>query len=400
MTVMSNLAHADAIRPFAVAASGGRPASIAIYMHDLSGGGVERQSLSLAYELQTLGFQVTVVLHQVRGELREKVSDTLRIHDLHSRRTVQDIPQLARYLAREKPDVLLANLDHNNVAALLAKAVVLSRTKVVICQHNPISPGFFSGQSWTYQLIPQAYRMLSPLMARAVAVSSGIADELTRIATIPIGKITTIYNPVIGPDFAYRANQSVSHPWLDKREAPVFVCAGRLSAEKDQQGLLRAFALHRGRIPSRLIVLGAGSLLPELKGLASQLGVADAVDFVGYQQNPLPWFRRADAFVLSSRSEGFGNVLVEAMWCGTPVISTNCKHGPSEILDGGRYGVLVPPGDPNAMAAAMDRVTTLSGRFPAALLRARAAEFSSSICASQYAALFRSIVPRLKEMAA
>ena len=134
------------------------PASVAIYMHDLSGGGVERQSLALAMELQHLGFEVTLVLHQLRGELQEKVSDRLRLVDLQSSRTIHDIPRLARFLRRERPDVLLANLDHNNVAALLAKTMARSRTKVVICQHNPISSEFSDTLSWTYRGIPTAYR--------------------------------------------------------------------------------------------------------------------------------------------------------------------------------------------------------------------------------------------------
>ncbi|MBN8925200.1 MAG: hypothetical protein BGO51_07475 [Rhodospirillales bacterium 69-11] len=394
MTVRSNLAHALVPEPTIA------PASVAIYMHDLSGGGVERQSLALAMELQHLGFEVTLVLHQLRGELQEKVSDRLRLVDLQSSRTIHDIPRLARFLRRERPDVLLANLDHNNVAALLAKTMARSRTKVVICQHNPISSEFSDTLSWTYRGIPTAYRAMAPLIARAVAVSEGIAQELSTIARLPAEKIVTINNPVIGSDFAARAAQSVTHPWLEERSVPVFVCAGRLVPQKDHETLLRGLALHRQRIPSRLLLLGNGPLRESLGALATQLGIADAVDFLGFQDNPLPWFRRADAFVLSSRAEGFGNVLVEAMWCGTPVISTDCAHGPAEILENGRYGALVPTADPAGLAAAMDRVATLAGRFPPALLKARANEFSNAACAQRYGALFHSIIPRFSEMAA
>jgi glycosyltransferase involved in cell wall biosynthesis len=123
------------------------------------------------------------------------------------------------------------------------------------------------------------------------------------------------------------------------------------------------------------------------------LGVADAVDFAGFHANALPFFRQADAFLLSSLGEGFGNVLVEAMGCGTPVISTRCLHGPREILDHGRYGVLVEPGDAEALAVAMNGVTTLRERFPADLLRQRANEFSYAACASRYMALFKSLAP-------
>jgi glycosyltransferase involved in cell wall biosynthesis len=117
------------------------------------------------------------------------------------------------------------------------------------------------------------------------------------------------------------------------------------------------------------------------------------VDFLGYQDNPLPFLRAADAFVLSSRAEGFGNVLVEAMGCGTPVISTDCPHGPAEILDSGRYGLLVPPNDQQALAAAMTSVSDLKDRFPADLLKARAAGFTTAACTAAYLQLFGSILP-------
>ncbi|MDR3538824.1 MAG: glycosyltransferase [Acetobacteraceae bacterium] len=400
MTALSSLARVDTAEAFPVSRPGGRPATIAIYMHDLSGGGVERQSLALATELQMLGFDITMVLHQMRGELREQLSPHLRTVDLASSRTIRDIPRLAGFLSREKPDVLLANVDHNNVAALLAKAMAASRTKVVICQHNPISADFYQGLSWTYRGIPAAYRAASPLIARAVGVSRGITRELEAIAHLPAAKLVTINNPVIGPDFAFRSGEPVSHPWLEERAAPVFVCAGRLVPQKDHQNLLHALALHRQHAQSRLLLLGTGPLRESLEALAAELGIADAVMFLGFQDNPLPWFRRADAFVLSSRSEGFGNVLVESLWCGTPVIATDCPHGPSEILDGGRFGVLVPPNNPAALAAAMDETASMRKRFPPTLLKARAAEFTNSACAARYAAVFRSIVPRLQENAA
>ncbi|MBN8899110.1 MAG: glycosyltransferase, partial [Rhodospirillales bacterium] len=139
---------------------------------------------------------------------------------------------------------------------------------------------------------------MAPLIARAVAVSDGIAQELSAIARLPREKIVTINNPVIAPDFAARAAQSVTHPWFEERSAPVFVCAGRLVAQKDHETLLRGLALHRPRIPSRLLLLGNGPLQEQLGALVEQFGIADAVDFLGFQDNPLPWFRRAEAFVL------------------------------------------------------------------------------------------------------
>jgi glycosyltransferase involved in cell wall biosynthesis len=385
------------------AAGSGRAMSVAIYLHDLAGGGVERQSLIIAEEFRSHGADVTLVLHRRRGELLQQVPQGLRIVDLASTRTLADVPGLVRFLRAEKPDILLSNVDLNNIAALLAKGLSFSRTKVVICQHNPISQNFVTGEKWMYHHIALAYRILSPLMTRAVAVSAGVAAELESSAGLPAGRILTIHNPVVGPDFEGRCAEVADHPWFDREtgsapqgQAPqgsVFVTAGRLVVQKDHETMIRALAIHRRCHDGRLIVLGDGPRREALRDLVTELDLTDAVDFLGFRQNALPYFRQADAFLLSSRCEGFGNVIVEAMGCGTPVISSRCEYGPAEILEDGRYGVLVEPQNPAAMAAAMDQAATLRERFPADMLRRRAGEFSYAACASRYMALFKALAP-------
>jgi glycosyltransferase involved in cell wall biosynthesis len=370
-----------------------RAMSVAIYMHDLSGGGVERQSLIIAEEFRRHGVDVTLVLHRLRGQLMNEVPAGLRIVDLNSSRTLMDIPPLVRFLRVEKPDILLSNVDLNNVAALLAKGISFSDTNVVICQHNPISSGIVLGENWLYRYVSLTYRLLSPLISRAVAVSGGVAAELEEMAGLSNGRVVTINNPVVGPDFPARSGEVAEHPWFQQPRRPVFVTAGRLVAQKDHETMIRAFAIHQRRHDSRLMVLGSGPLSDQLKEMVAGLGVQRSVDFLGFRSNVLPYVRQADAFVLSSRCEGFGNVIVEALGCGTPVISTNCEHGPSEILDHGRYGVLVEPRNPAAMAGAMDQVATLRERFPAAVLRQRAGEFSYAACASRYMAMFKALAP-------
>lgn len=374
--------------------SGGtRAMSVAIYLHDLSGGGVERQSLIIAEEFRRHGVDVTLVVHRLRGQLINQVPAGLRVVDLASTRTLQDIPGLVRFLRAEKPDILLSNLDVNNVAALLAKAIACVRTKAVICQHNPISSSFVACENWLYRCVGLSYRLLGPLISRAVAVSGGVADELIDIAAVPRDRVLTINNPVVGPDFQARCDEVVEHPWFRQPNRPVFVTAGRLVPQKDHETMLRALAMHRRSIDGRLIVLGMGQLHAELRGLADRLGLGDVVDFQGFHSNALPFFRQADAFLLSSRCEGFGNVIVEALGCGTPVISTRCEHGPAEILADGRFGVLVPPRDPAALAAAMNDVASLRDRFPAEQLRQRAHDYSYAACASRYMAMFNALAP-------
>jgi glycosyltransferase involved in cell wall biosynthesis len=275
-----------------------------------------------------------------------------------------------------------------NIAGVLARILSITRTKMVITQHNPLA-GELSQDGRQYRVITPAYRILRPFIDAAVAVSDGIAQELVELAGFPEKKVERIYNAVTGPWFETCAAVPVHHPWFcDDNPTPVLISAARLVPQKDHQTLLRAVALCRRTSAVRLLVLGAGPLRERLRNLAYDLQIADSVDFVGFQENPLPWMRRADVFVLSSRVEGFGIALAEALGCGTPVISTD-GYGPSEIIDRGRYGVLVPPEDPVALAAALSAVGDMRRRFPPELLKARAAEFSEAACANGYLSLFR-----------
>ncbi len=371
--------------------SAGKPITAAIYIHDLSPGGVERQSLVLARELQSRGVDIVLIVHQMRGELVPLLPPGVPVVNLHSARTLQDIWRLRRFLRDEQPDVFMANVDHNNIAAALAKTFAQSQTKLVICQHNPLTAGFHATVNWKHRVVPWFYRALASRIDHAVAVSDGLASEIID-AGFPPSKVTTIFNGVIGDDFGARASLPVHHPWLAQKDRPVFVTAGRLVEMKDQRNLLQAFALHLDQRPSRLMLLGVGPMLDELRALAGSLGIAEHVAFEGFVSNPLPYMREADAFVLSSRSEGFGNVLVEAMGCGTPVVSTDCPHGPADILAHGKFGTLVPPRDSGALAFALGRVLEDRRQWSSDSLRGRAESFSYAACADEYARLFRSLV--------
>jgi glycosyltransferase involved in cell wall biosynthesis len=362
---------------------------LSIFLNDLTGGGAERQTLKLAHELSARGTAVELILHQVQGELVGQIPSGVDVVNLNRRRTRHDIVPLARHLQQRRPDILLANVDHMNIAAILAKVLSVTPTKAVITQHNPLS-GELSQDGRQYRIIKPLYRILRPFISAAVAVSDGIAKELVDLAGFSKNKVVRIYNAVIGRDFATRASMPVEHPWFCDHSTPVFVSAARLAPQKDHETLLQAMAIYRQKSIGRLLILGAGPLRQHLENLARELQIADTVDFVGYQQNPLPWFRAADVFVLSSRSEGFGIALAEAMGCGTQVIATD-TYGPAEILERGRYGVLVPPEDPVSMAAALSAAAASRSRFPPELLKARAAEFSDAACAESYLSLFHQL---------
>jgi glycosyltransferase involved in cell wall biosynthesis len=373
------------------------PLTLAIYMHDFSSGGVEHATLSLIGAFRAAGIAVTLLVHSDAGELRAALPPDLTVINFATTRTIADLVPLVRYLRTHNPDILLANLDHNNLIATLASLIVRlgatrSTTRLIIAQHNALSAEARAMPSLKYRLLPLAYRLLAPRAAGIVAVSGGVADDLVTCAGLDRGRITVINNPVVDARLHARAAAPLDHPWIaETATRPLFITAGRLVGQKDHATLLRAFARARAHRPMRLVILGEGPLRPTLEALADELGIRDDLLMPGYVANPLPWFAAAAAFVLSSRYEGFGNVLVEAMACGTPVISTDCPHGPAEILGHGRYGSLVQPGDIDGLTAALD--PDLRQRWSAETLRARADHYTVTASAGAYVALFDRVRP-------
>jgi glycosyltransferase involved in cell wall biosynthesis len=178
------------------------------------------------------------------------------------------------------------------------------------------------------------------------------------------------------------AEAPMKDPWLAGGEPPVILGVGRLATQKDFSTLLHAFARVRSQRPARLLILGEGDKRFELEALAQNLGLARDVRLPGYADNPFAYMRRCSVFVLSSAYEGLPTVLIEAMACGAPVVSTDCPSGPAEILEGGRYGCLVPIGDPDAMASAI--LTILQDAPDTTRTRQRAEMFSIEASVDQY----------------
>lgn len=367
-----------------------KPLRLTIYLPDFRGGGVERVTLMLIDAFVARGLEVSVVVHRASGELRELMPAQVRLVSLGAKRSLVALPRLVAYLKRDAPEVLLSNLGHNNIVALWARALARlgarCDTRVVICQHNALSIEARSAGNWQHRLLPRLYRWFGHQAEAIVGVSHGVSQDMARSTGIPLARITTIHNPVIDARFAGALDQQASHPWLRDPALRVVVGIGRLVPQKDFATLIRAFA-RLGRADTRLIILGEGPERVALTQLASALGVALRVDLAGFAINPLPTLRDADVMVLSSLYEGFGNVLVEALGAGVPVVATRCPYGPEEILADGRFGELVPVGNAQAMADAIAR--QLDAPMPARALRhARAQDFHVDRVAQAYLALF------------
>lgn len=357
-------------------------ARVALFAQDLAGGGAERMMINLASGLCEMGIPVDLVLVRKQGPYLSQVPAAVRIIDLGTGRVLFSIGALARYLRKERPIALLSTLVHVNVAAVLAGRMARVDTRIVVREANYASLARATRSSvlerWAYRLIPWAYRHADAV----VCISKGVADDLARNFGIPKERMQWVPNPVVASELQRRAAEDVEHPWLAPGEPPVVLGVGRLTEQKDFATLIRAFAQVRRLRPARLVILGEGELRAQLEALIRDLHLEEDVVLPGFIPNPFAWMRRADVFVLSSLFEGCGNVLVEAMACGTPVIATNCPSGPAEILQGGTYGTLVPVGDVQSIADAV--VDVLDNSTDPGPLAKRAADYSVTRVSQHY----------------
>ena len=364
------MARADAL--------GGR---VALFTGSMRGGGAERVMLTLAAGFAERGVGVDLVLVKAEGEYLGMVPDGVRVVDLDSRRTLTAVPRLLKYLSQERPSTLFSTVLPTDLAALIAKLFQGRRLRVVLRQSTTFSEAFGTAAFKSRQVM-RLMRLLMPAADAIVAVSEGAASDLRGQVPRAAGKIVTIHNPVVGPGLAYQAAEAVEHPWFVDGGEPLVLAAGRLSHEKDYPTLLRAFAEVARSRAARLVILGQGPERESLLELAARLGIEDRFDLPGFDVNPFRYMARASVFVLSSRYEGFPNVLAQAMACGAPVVSTDCRSGPSEMLEGGKWGRLVPVGDWRAMARAIE--ATLDDPMPAEELKARASVYSVEASVERY----------------
>ncbi|MEO8139889.1 MAG: glycosyltransferase [Gemmatimonadota bacterium] len=363
----------------------------AFLIPSLRGGGAERVMVNLVRAWVEAGLPADLLVCQATGPYLEDVPAGVPVIDLRSRRVSRAVPAIASYLRTMRPTALLAALDHANVAALLARRLAGGRTRVVVSVHAAISQVARASAGIKPKLLYGALRWTYPLADAIVAVSDGVAADLARTAHLSRSSIRVIYNPIVTPELPMLAEQPVDHPWFTPGQPPVVLGVGRLEPQKDFGTLLEAFAIARRARPLRLVILGEGLQAVTLRDRAEALGIARDVWFAGFQRNPYAFMRRAGVLALSSVYEGFGNVLVEAMACGTPVVSTDCESGPSEILDGGRLGALVSVGDSAALASAI--LTTLIDPPMASVLRAGAEGYTASGVAEQYRELLLGPTP-------
>jgi glycosyltransferase involved in cell wall biosynthesis len=365
---------------------------VSILLPFLRGYGAERVILNLTSGLAQRSVRVDLVLLGSAGIFSKDVHSGVRLielglEDLRTRSSLQKILAISRYLKQERPDVLISVYDTLNLVPV-ARLLANSRTRIINSVHVQLSKDLES-KGIKGKLEPYLFRLTYAWADRVIAVSQGVAEDVAHLTGIDLTDIQVIHNPVVTPELLVKAKEPVSHPWFAPEEPPVILGVGRLEEQKNFSTLIQAFALVRKLKESRLVIIGEGSQRSALESLIDQLDLKDNVCLPGYLDSPYEYMSKAAIFVLSSEWEGLPTVLVEAMAVGTPVVSTDCRSGPAEILQGGQYGKLVPVGNVEILADAI--LTTLNEPMSADLLQQRSKTFSIEGSVEKYLSLLNNL---------
>jgi len=333
---------------------------IAFFIPTLEYGGAEKITVSIANSMLQSGYQVEIVLARKCGDWLKYLDAQIKIVDLHAARTLYSIFPLIRYLRKSKPDILFSTLEFPNILAIVSKWLSGFSGKQIIKATCMVGHRIFYKNQFEWLLMRSIIPFVYPNTDAAVAISNGVAKSLAHFG-VNESKITVIYNPIQRKKILDVADQEVDHPWfVEANECPVVISIGSLTKVKDHKTLIRAFKHVREHMKCRLVIFGEGYLRNDLSKLIDELNLTEDVHLAGFVTNPYAYMKRASVFVLSSITEGFSNVLLEAMICGCPIVSTDCPSGPAELLKNGQYGELVPVNDPLKMGSAI--INILEGR--------------------------------------
>lgn len=361
---------------------------LVICIPSLRVGGAAKIALNLSEQYLEEGMDVHIILTDGNSKDPDfsSLPAGLQLHKLPQRRMHHFIRPfinayaLLKYFRKLQPDAILAVRHDATAVSALAWWLYGRKGRFVIREINPITKTL-NRNAVMIALIRWAYRGASAVIAN----STDVAEALKAKKWLAPAQVHTIDNPVLTKSFYQKAAAKLDDPWLASASSPLIVTIGRLDKMKDQATLIRAFAILRKQCPARLMLIGDGPEAANLQQLVAELNLQADVKLPGAMDNPYPVLKQAELFVLSSRYEGFGNVLVEALSLGKKVISTACTGGPAYILNHGEYGRLFPVGDHEALAAAMS--TALAETQEPAALIDRALHFSAARIAAAYAAV-------------
>jgi len=320
---------------------------------NLHGGGAEKVFVNLLKHFDRERIEPVFMTANLSGPYTKHLPTDIEVINLGVSRARYIVPKLLKAINKTKPDVILSTLEQLNLSLLLARPFIRRKTKVVIREANLPSKTMASYSFYRKMIYQSMYRRLYPLADQIIAQSELMRNELLTVTGVKGSRVTTINNPIDIKTIARLAD--VPNPFT-RSSGKNIVSVGRLEYQKGYDILIQAFKQILLQYPgSNLYILGEGSLQAELAQLAVSLNIAESVHFAGFTENPYPYMKYADLFVLSSRFEGFPNVLLEALACNAKIVAANCDSGPSDILSRSEFGLLVPVENASALADGMVR---------------------------------------------
>ncbi len=357
--------------------SNNRP-RVALFCPSLRGGGAERVMVQLANKFADQNLDVDLVLANAQGGYLSEVSTKVNIVDLKSHRVAVALPGMIKYLRKQRPIAMLSTLGEANLIAVYAKYLSRVPVRLLLREASVINKDFMRlKERMVFELISRAY----PFASGFIPVSTSVRDSMLKNIELKFSDMRIIYNPVDRDELGKRSKESISHPWL-LDEDPVIVAVGRLTKSKDYPTLIRSFSKINKELNARLIIMGEGPDRIEIESLIRALKLEDRIELLGFVSNPFAYMARADLFVLSSAWEGLPNTLIQAMALNLRVIATDCLGGSAEILENGQWGTLVPVGDIDALAIAIQ--DALQNEDPVVYSSECLSRFDADKSASEY----------------
>jgi glycosyltransferase involved in cell wall biosynthesis len=355
---------------------------VTIYMPSLGGGGAEKSVIRLMHGFIQRDINVTLVLATPHGILHDEIPVRVKVINLNSNRSIYSIIKLSSYINNHKPKVIISFLSRANRNALISKLIARKGTRVCVVEQNTISMGLKNTGFIRRFLALLIFKILYPHADKIINVSEAAADDLSKLLPRKSNKVITINNPIVDNNMLNGVNDNPPHEWLQSKDVPVILGVGRLMEQKNFLNLINAFAIVKKHRNARLIILGEGEQRILIEREIKKNNLKDSVILPGFVRDPLRYMKHSSLFVLSSNWEGLPTVLVEALACGCPVVSTDCPSGPREILDEGKYGKLVPTNDSSALGNAI--LESLDSKIDREILRRRAAEYSIEKVTDRY----------------
>ena len=357
---------------------------IAIFVATSGHSGVDSTMKNLIPAIARRGYLVDLLKVRKHGPELPVIPAGVRVIDLGSKHVYSAFFAVCRYLKEYRPEVMLADKDRVNRTALLAKKMTGVATRLVLSSGTTISVDLAGRGALERWMTRNSMGKLYPAADNLITISKGSADDLANYTGFPRERIEVVPAPVIPAALLTETRPRPAHPWFQPGEPPVILGVGKLAPGKDYATLIRAFASVRKDKKCRLVIIGKGKQEKELYALAAALGVRDDIDLPGFQPNAYDFMAHAALFVHTSLLEGLGFVIIEALAVGTPVVATDCPSGPREILQDGKYGLLVPVQDHEKLAEAI--LATLNHAHPAAFLKEAARPYEIELSATAHLA--------------